>query len=208
MSQLACIASIGRVLERHGITWWVDSGTLLGLTREARILPWDHDIDLSCWMPDDGLEPGIFNDLRDLGYRVTSHRLRSEPFVLKMRSRERMPVEVKLWRPLGDWAWCPVKAPDPAPFVWRLVRLPIRMLWQHTSVLDRVRLPTMPIGAMRVPTQFIANLDALAIEGVSVPVPADATGYLSWRYGDWRVPERDWFYRRDDPAFVREWPAK
>ncbi len=36
-------------LEEAGITAWLDQGTLLGLIREGRLLPWDHDVDLGAW---------------------------------------------------------------------------------------------------------------------------------------------------------------
>lgn len=32
-----------------GIAYWVDSGTLLGLVREGKIIDWDTDFDLSVW---------------------------------------------------------------------------------------------------------------------------------------------------------------
>lgn len=37
------------LLEENSINYWVSHGTLLGIVRENRILPWDHDIDFSVW---------------------------------------------------------------------------------------------------------------------------------------------------------------
>lgn len=34
-------------LAQYGVNYWVDGGTLLGIVREQRLLPWDDDIDLS-----------------------------------------------------------------------------------------------------------------------------------------------------------------
>lgn len=40
------------ILEGAGIDYWVCHGTLLGIIRESRLLPWDHDIDLAVWYDD------------------------------------------------------------------------------------------------------------------------------------------------------------
>ena len=37
------------ILETLKIDYWVTDGTLLGIVRENRILPWDSDIDLGVW---------------------------------------------------------------------------------------------------------------------------------------------------------------
>ena len=37
------------ILNIHKISYWVTDGTLLGIVREDRILPWDSDIDIAVW---------------------------------------------------------------------------------------------------------------------------------------------------------------
>ena len=37
------------LLRDNGINFWVCHGTLLGIIRENRLLPWDRDIDLAVW---------------------------------------------------------------------------------------------------------------------------------------------------------------
>lgn len=37
------------ILRKNNINYWVSHGTLLGIIRENRILPWDHDLDFSVW---------------------------------------------------------------------------------------------------------------------------------------------------------------
>ena len=38
-----------RILKENGINFWLCQGTLLGIIRENRILPWDRDIDFGVW---------------------------------------------------------------------------------------------------------------------------------------------------------------
>jgi len=37
------------ILNIHKISYWVTDGTLLGIVREDRILPWDSDIDIAVY---------------------------------------------------------------------------------------------------------------------------------------------------------------
>ena len=37
------------LLRKNRINFWICHGTLLGIIRENRLLPWDHDIDFAVW---------------------------------------------------------------------------------------------------------------------------------------------------------------
>ena len=37
------------LLHKNSINFWICHGTLLGIIRENRLLPWDHDIDFAVW---------------------------------------------------------------------------------------------------------------------------------------------------------------
>jgi hypothetical protein len=37
------------LLKQHNVNFWICHGTLLGIIRENRLLPWDHDIDFAVW---------------------------------------------------------------------------------------------------------------------------------------------------------------
>lgn len=38
-----------QLLNRHNVNFWICHGTLLGIIRENRLLPWDHDMDFAVW---------------------------------------------------------------------------------------------------------------------------------------------------------------
>lgn len=54
IAELGILEAIDRVCRENGITYFLDSGTVLGARRHGGFIPWDDDIDLG--MPRDDFE--------------------------------------------------------------------------------------------------------------------------------------------------------
>lgn len=45
LRMLEMLDVVAEILDRHGVRWWMDGGTLLGAVRHGGFIPWDDDID-------------------------------------------------------------------------------------------------------------------------------------------------------------------
>jgi len=180
------LADVTRLLGKIGVRYGLDGGTLLGIVREDRLLPWDDDMDL--FVPEDQL-PRLQARLyrfRMAGYKVSVCRARSSlgairsgsVRLIKIRSRKYL-----FWR--GD--------------------LLIDLFIKYASG-DRYEWIVGDKNAVHksVDGRFYRSLRTLAFRGVEYTVPAETDAYLAARYGEWRTPVTVWDFRRDDQAISRD----
>lgn len=59
--------------ESHGITHWVESGTLLTLVRSGGLTEYDDDIDVAMWATDLDAMPSLISQIEEDGYQVQRH---------------------------------------------------------------------------------------------------------------------------------------
>jgi len=73
------------LFDKHGIRYWADGGTLLGVARHQGLIPHDDDIDL-CIFPEDTakLKASEFvKELKELGLEINDHWLGAKVFCTK-----------------------------------------------------------------------------------------------------------------------------
>jgi len=59
------------LLDKHNIIYWVQGGTLLGAVRNAGIIPWDDDVDISILEEDQNKLLNLKSELNSLNLDIT-----------------------------------------------------------------------------------------------------------------------------------------
>ena len=209
---IAELTAIADVLDRASITWWIDSGTLLGLYRDGELfdLSRDKDFDIGAWIDDRDRIAAALGEFRQRGYRVGRRHFAGavvKYWLKPQRGRPAKQIDIKLHRRFGDLAVCPgalVLSSEQRPVLRhaaRFMQLGVGALWRrrfrHSWSVPGLAV-TFSVTSWQIPTGFVETCERVTLGGVSVPVPSPVEEYLSFRYGDWRTPTADWVTHRDD----------
>lgn len=179
------LAATADVLEKAGIPYILEAGTLLGVVRENRLLPWDDDVDITITRQH---EKRLLKALPALWLRGYKVRLKYYTRDLKyFRKGEVRIIKVKHFT---------------LPFFKSDVSLDIflkRLIGDEYFWTVGVHRPVLK----SVPRRFYEELGSLEFRGRRYSVPADYRGYLTEHYGDWQTVVREWNFKFDDRS-VRE----
>ena len=67
------LKTITDLLDKEGIIYWIDGGTILGSVRHGKLVPWDDDIDI-CILSDDFDKLKMIGDyVKPLGFEIIKH---------------------------------------------------------------------------------------------------------------------------------------
>lgn len=167
------------LFERHGIKYWLDDGTLLGIIRDGGLIPWDNDVDL-----------GIAGD--------SVQRLSGLKFHLLPKYLLRKKTIGNLWIPGGTWA-----------FKVKTVLEKIRHINFHIDLFAKYKVEDryqwIDCGALKqIEPKYYDSLDHVTWEGRKISIPSHVEDYLAIRYGDWRTPTQDYNPSREDGAIAEK----
>jgi hypothetical protein len=174
------------ILSAEGVPYWLEGGTLLGIVREQRILPWDNDLDVSVLAEH---EPQLRRALRKIrwsGFRVSRRVFEETSPPFPAGGSRMFKIRRRRW------------------FGLRRGKVVLDIFVKYTQGEQSFWL----IGPKRrvrksVPTHFYRDLGTIEFRGRTFPTPSDVEGYLASRYGDWRTPRQDWDSFTDEPTIVK-----
>jgi len=174
------LRDIASILNRCSVQYWLEGGTLLGLRRENRLLPWDNDIDLSVMIDQAPGFDSLFKALEAAGYRVRIRRFEKTTPPFKAGDIRLIKVREKRLFGLGKSAVCLeifVKYPQDDNSYWEIADM-----------------------TKQVPSRFYQSFKTIRFNDFDFSIPELTDEYLSFRYGDWQTPVKDWDTTRDDKA--------
>ena len=163
------MADLAKLMDKAGIRWWADYGTLLGYYNFGGLIPWDKDGDLGILGEDREKLLELQPTLLGMGYHATyapprpTQRFRTgDRMKVKLSSRNHTNVDIFIWheRPGG--------------------------------ILDRINY----IGAdlykgREFPKEWVLPLERGQWEGIDISIPREGKKLAEWRYGErWQEPLR------------------
>lgn len=181
---LRMLAEVSTLLEKKSIRYCLDGGTLLGIYREGRLLPWDNDLDFFVRAEDAEKIERLRLRLLFMGYGLSRSFVSEDnifvpagsPRIFKIKSLRKFNGN----RIVVDLIF---KYADESHYHWLIGENP----YVHKKVARK----------------HYDALDSLQFAGRQYPIPSDVETYLSARYGDWKTCVRDYDFRNDDGAIVR-----
>lgn len=177
---------VTQVFELFNVPYWLEGGTQIGIVREQRLLPWDNDMDISMYDNHRKKLWLVIPLLLIRGYRLTlqNHQVDMGPFkkgelkIIKIRNYNRRLKKGKVTLDV---------------FIKRKVE--DQCFWV-VGIKKRVLKST--------PARYTDSLTEIDFKNKNYLIPEDYDGYLTFRYGDWREPQKEWDFRVDDQAIVEK----
>lgn len=183
------------LLDKHGVVYHLEGGTLLGLVRNKDLLPWDHDVDLS--LPFNNLNSflKIRRTLFFKGYKLSIRKSHEDFGPIKKGDCSIIKVK-PLFHYLFDIIYPKAKE-----------NLIILDVFMKTS--DEKSTYWQAKGrVMRVDNKYYNSFELVDALDRSFKAPSLYKDYLTEKYGDWSVPVKEWNCRDNEKTICGDITSK
>jgi phosphorylcholine metabolism protein LicD len=168
------------LLEKAKIPYVLEAGTLLGIVREDRLLPWDTDMDITTSSKYTNQILALRWKFWIKGYRTRIKYYDRDMGPFKKGTPRILRIQTRKWLFVKDIHLIDI-------FLKELID--DKYFW--TVGIEKPVLKNTP-------RRFYDEHTTYPFRGKHYSVPADYIGYLEYHYGDWKTPKKDWDYRLDD----------
>jgi lipopolysaccharide cholinephosphotransferase len=183
---LEMLQDITTLFDQHNIQYALDGGTALGIIRENRLLPWDTDMDIAV---DEKSVESIITLLKSLPllkYRVRVRKLIEDAGPVKKGSVRLIKVWTrKYFFFKGD----------------QLLDIFVRF-HKDDQVLWILGDKQVAINSM--PKKFHTQVKKIHFNQTDYWIPEEEDAFLTYRYGNWRVPVKEWDAFKNDGALIKD----
>lgn len=176
------LAYIAKIFSEHSIPYCIDGGTLLGIIRENRLLPWDNDMDF------------YINTCHQSSLKTALRKLAWSGYKIRYRYAKKDMGPIKA----GDLRLIKIKRRK-----WLFQdAIVIDIFVKHHNhgraywlVGDKEKTVLKSVDE-----KFYLAFDFTEFKNMQLPIPTQVEDYLTARYGDWRTPVKEWNFLKDDRA--------
>ncbi len=159
------------LLDKHSITYHLEGGTLLGIVRDGDLLPWDKDTDISIMSADLSRLLPVLDELKALGWRITERSFEQHEAFAHQEDVRLVKVKDRFLKVLAG-----------------ANTLDLFVKYIHEGYAYWIA----DSNVMRVSAHHYEGFETVPWEGRQVKVPVDYEGYLEAKFGNWKVPQKEW----------------
>ena len=174
------LLDVAKSLDILSVNYWLEGGTLLGIKRESRLLPWDNDLDLSINSSEVSKIDDLIINLKSKNLRVRVRKFDNTTEFFNSGDIRIIKIRNKRFFNLLKGSVCLeifVKYPKKENTYW--------MIGNTTK---------------NVPSKYYARLQSIKFKDYFFSIPMLTEEYLTYRYGDWKTPVKEWNTFTDDKA--------
>jgi len=177
---------VTEILEQENIHYVLEAGTLLGIVRENRLLPWDHDLDVT--IPSDYCHHllKIRWKFWRKGYRTRIRKFARDIGPFKKGMPRILKIQTTKFLFIKDTSLMDI-----------FIKYPVKDEYQW---IVSVKKPVLK----GTPKHFYDKRTQITYREKKYFVPLDYKGYLTYHYGNWKVPVKEWNFRTDDNCVKKE----
>ncbi len=174
------LSDVITIFESCNVNYWLEGGTLLGLRREGRLLPWDNDLDISIHESEIGKLDKLQQTLKKNGFRIRTRTFSLDSDFFTKGNLRMIKIRTKRFFGLVKGNVCLdifIKYTKNEKTYW--------------EIANKVK---------NVPSKYYDTFKTLDFKGITYAIPELTDEYLTYRYGDWQTPVKDWDTSKDDKA--------
>lgn len=182
---LKMLSDVALTFQKKNVDYCLEGGTLLGIVRENRLLPWDDDMDLTIT---EHQIPKLKQALKALPkkYRVRERFYFTNHKAIKSGNLRLIRISNRKWL-----------------FFKGKVRMDIFVKYSdHENYYWTVG-GKKNFVIKSVPKHFYENTAAFKFNQQTFSVPKDYESYLTLRYGDWKKQVKEWDCISDDKSTIK-----
>jgi len=173
--------TIGGIFEKADIPYILEAGTLLGVVRENRLLPWDNDLDLTVTSEFADELIKIRSKIHESGYRTRIRRYTRDTGPFKKGLPRLLKIQTTRFKFFKQYNLMDI-----------FIKYKVGEYYYWT-VDDK-----KPV-LKKTPAEFYDQRKYHSFDGRLFQVPLKSEEYLRYHYGpDWRIPVKSWNFRLDD----------
>ncbi len=184
------------ILDKYKIKYYLDFGTLIGAVRENRLIPWDDDLDISLLNEDDYYKiPDIIKEIKSkYSYRTYLFTFESARKKRKVRKKEIFCKNIS-FTDSQNYQILKIRTNKFWIFGRGNTCIDIFFKYQYNNASY-----WFAYGKENsVPLEYMSNeLINIDFYGIKCTIPKNYDKYLTYKYGDWKIPNENWSHDNDD----------